>query len=227
MVLHEDSIGQVFLLPLNLRDFIPDNHICFFIEELVSRYDFGDLHSKYADTPGKKAYSRRMLARNILMGQIDGIRSGRKLEKAIHENVVYMYLSGMKKPKYRTLINFRNENEELMEEMLAITVREAERVGIATLNDFGFDGSKIKANASSQSTIALDYVEAANKMLEESEKLDELEDEKYGDRRGDEAIKKLTLKAKTKKFVDQNKEENKSETTNNEKDKEDVKIQPS
>jgi hypothetical protein len=39
MALREDGIGQTWLVPRRVVDFIPENHICFFIANLVDGLD--------------------------------------------------------------------------------------------------------------------------------------------------------------------------------------------
>ena len=43
MVLREDTIGQTFLLPTDIRTMIPEDHVCFFIEKLVNCVDFSEI----------------------------------------------------------------------------------------------------------------------------------------------------------------------------------------
>jgi transposase len=49
MVLREDKIGQSFLVPLELTELIPKNHICYFIEDMVNELDFRKLEKKNID----------------------------------------------------------------------------------------------------------------------------------------------------------------------------------
>ena len=64
MVLKEDNIDQTFLLPLDIRTMIPDNHVCFFfIRRLVDCVDFSDIDSEYKNTPGQKAYPAALMLR--------------------------------------------------------------------------------------------------------------------------------------------------------------------
>ena len=73
LVLHVDKIGQTFLLPLDLNDLIPPDHICHYVVKLVDCYDFSYIHGKFIGTAGGKAYSRRMLLRLILLAIIEGL----------------------------------------------------------------------------------------------------------------------------------------------------------
>ena len=70
MVLEEDTIGQTFLLPTDIRTLIPEDNVCFFIEKLVNCVDFSEIDFQYVDTPGQKAYPAAMLVRIIIFGMI-------------------------------------------------------------------------------------------------------------------------------------------------------------
>ena len=72
MVLREDRIGQQLLVPLDLRDLIPKDHPCYFIQNVVDQMDFSKVDLNYRYKAGKPAYSRKMLLRLVLMGAFDG-----------------------------------------------------------------------------------------------------------------------------------------------------------
>ena len=86
LVLQEDKIGQTYLLPLDLNDLIPSDHICHYVKKLVDCYDFSEIHGKFIGTAGGKAYSRRMLLRLIILSTIEGYKSSRDIEKQAIKN---------------------------------------------------------------------------------------------------------------------------------------------
>jgi transposase len=98
LVLKEDKIGQTFLLPLDLNDLIPDDHICHYVKKLVDCYDFSNIHAKFIGTAGGKAYSRRTLLRLILLATIEGYKSSREIEKQSRLNIPYMWICGFNTP---------------------------------------------------------------------------------------------------------------------------------
>jgi transposase len=127
MALKEDRIGQTWLVPQRLIDFIPGNHICYFVANLVEELDFREIDQKYMHTPGEAAYSRRMLLRIVIMASIDGIFSSRRIARLAEENLVYMYLSGMDKPDFRTINRFKIECGDQIEEAFKMTVKIARK----------------------------------------------------------------------------------------------------
>nr|QNO54381.1 hypothetical protein NMFEFIAP_00007 [Methanosarcinales archaeon ANME-1 ERB7] len=103
MVIRSDKIGQSWLLPLDVSELIPEDHICNLVEVVVDSMDVGEAEQKYRSGPGNPAYSRRMLLRLAIMASLDAIWSSRKIAKLAHENVVYRYLAGHEKPDFRTI----------------------------------------------------------------------------------------------------------------------------
>src|SRR5665648_256123 len=128
MVLREDKMGPTFLVPRDLKDFIPDDHICFYVSEIVDKLDFKKLDKKYRYSAGKPAYSRRMLMRIIIMASIDGVFSSRKIMKLTNENFVYTYLSGVESPDFRTILRFKIQARRLIEKAFQTTVHTAKTV---------------------------------------------------------------------------------------------------
>ena len=108
-------MGQSWLLPPAVSDLIPVDHICYLVVAIVNSIDVSEVEKKYRYKPGNPAYSRRMLLRLVILASIDAVWSSRKIAKLAHGNVVYMYLTGNKKPDFRTICNFKKECKELIE----------------------------------------------------------------------------------------------------------------
>jgi len=216
MALREDGIGQTWLVPRRLVSFIPDNHLCFFITNLVEGLDFKKNERKYKYTKGKPAYSRHMLTRLVIMASVDGIFSSRKIMKLAEENMVYMYLSGMDKPDFRTICRFKIECAEQIEEAFKMTVTVAKNAGMVKLKHIAIDGTKIKANASSINLINQEEIQTIRELLKKGIAADEEEDKIYGDKRGDEILPELLSKTKVREMIQEARNPN-SDTKNENK----------
>ena len=213
MALRDDKIGQTWLVPRRVVDFIPDNHICFFIAQLVQNLDFKKNEQKYKYTKGKPAYSRRMLTRLVIMASVDGIFSSRKIMKLAEENLIYMYVSGMDKPDFRTICRFKIECAEQIQEAFEMTIKVAEKAEMVQLNHIAIDGTKIKANASSSNLINKEEINTIKYLLKKGIEVDKAEDKIYGDKRGDEIPPELKSKKRVIELMDSVRKEN-SETKN-------------
>ncbi|PXF53041.1 MAG: IS5/IS1182 family transposase, partial [Candidatus Methanophagaceae archaeon] len=203
MTIKSDKIGQSWLLPLDIRDLIPVDHICYLAVAIVNSIDMSAVEKKYRFTPGNPAYSRRMLLRLVIMASVDAIWSSRKIARLAHENVVYMYLTGNEKPDFRTICNFKRECKELIEEAFKKTVTVARSLGMVNLGHISTDGTKIKANASNNYTLSKEEIEEIRKMIERGIAIDEEEDRLYGDKRGDELPPELDTQEKIRKKIEE------------------------
>ncbi len=196
MAIREDKLGQSWLFPPCITDFIPTNHICNLIIEIISKIDISEVEKKLKLQAGNPAYPRRMLLRILVQASIDGIWSSRKIDKLVHENVIYMYLAGNEKPDFRTICKFRRENEELMEEVFKETVAVAKSMKILKLGHLSTDGTKIKASASNNYSLSEEELKRVKDIIDKGIKIDEEEDSLYGDKRGDELPPELDTKEK-------------------------------
>ena len=94
--------NQNWLIPQSIKDMIPKEHICFFVEEFVESLDFSSFDLIYAGA-GHPAYHPRILMKNIIMGMLSRIRSSRKLASATRESFIFMYLAEKVSPDFRTI----------------------------------------------------------------------------------------------------------------------------
>ena len=201
MAIREDKMGQSWLFPPCIKEFIPENHICNLVAAVVACIDVSGVEKRYRSGPGNTAYPRRMLLRLLVQAAIDGAWSSRRIDKLAHENVVYMYLAGNEKPDFRTLCNFRRANKELIEAVFKETVTVARDLRILKLGYLATDGTKIKANASHDYTLSEDELKEIRRIVERGIEIDEEEDKLYGDKRGDELPPELNTQEKLRKKI--------------------------
>jgi transposase len=203
MAIREDKLGQSWLFPPCINDFIPNNHICNLIVSIIAAIDVSKIELKFKSQPGNPAYPRRMLLRLLVQAAVDGIWSSRKIDKLAHENVIYMYLAGNEKPDFRTICDFRRENKALIEDVFKQTVILARSMKILKLGYLSIDGTKIKANASNNYTLSKEELERLRSIIDNGIEIDEKEDKIYGDRRGDELPPELDTKEKIRKKIEE------------------------
>lgn len=203
MAIREDKIGQSWLFPPSITDFIPVDHICNLIVALVGSINVSGIEKKFMSGPGNSAYPRRMLLRLLVQAAVDGVWSSRDIAKLVHENVIYMYLAGNDKPDFRTLCLFRRENKKLIEDTFKKTVVIAKAMGILHLGHLSTDGTKIKANASNNFTLSKEELKRIRRIIEKGIAVDEEEDKLYGDRRGDELPPELDTREKIRKKIEE------------------------
>ena len=171
---------QQFLLPLNLEEFVSENHIARVLNEIIDIVDISAIESTYSDN-GCPAYHPRLLLKILLYGYLINIRSSRKIEEMTQTDTAFMYLAAMQKPDFHTICRFRSTHLDSIKEIFSQVVtfcKEMDLIG----SSISIDGTKVKANASPRQSKSSDAIEKEiDKILRESIETDEREDEIYGD----------------------------------------------
>jgi transposase len=192
---------QNLLLPPSLREWLPDEHLVYFVSDVVDQLDLAAIESVYeGDDRGQPPYHPRMMTKILLYGYCVGVFSSRKIQKRLVEDVAFRVLAAGNQPDFRTISDFRKQHlkalGELFEQMLRLTLE----TGTMKVGRVVLDGSKFKANASKHKAMSYGKMEETEKRLREevrkllrqAEAADDEEDQRYGrDRRGDELPEEL------------------------------------
>jgi transposase len=183
MAYYKGYKNQDWILPPRIEDIIPEDHICFLVDDFIEQMDFSVIDEKFKG-PGHPAYPPKIMVKLLIMGTIDGLRSSRKIGDSVRENVIYIFLAGKLTPNFRTISDFRKNNPELIEYSFREIVRFALEMEMVKLGHISIDGTKIKANASKEKTLKKDELAYLDKLIRkeilEGIKEDEIEDELYG-----------------------------------------------
>ncbi len=195
---------QLLLLPPSLRDWLPEDHVVYFLSDAVEEMDLSAIYASYAELRGQPPYEPSMMVKVLLYGYMLGIRSSRKLERALHEDVGFRVLSCNQQPDFWTIAAFRRRHHEALGGLLGETVRLGMEAGLIKGEHVSVDGTKIKAHASRHSAMSYGRMDREETRLQrdieeyfaDMEAQDRLEDEKFGDRRGDELPEHLSTRKK-------------------------------
>ena len=185
VVYKQTQKNQNWLLPLDIKEMIPKDHVCFLVEDFVEELDYKKFDMIYAGA-GNPAYHPRILMKILVQGMLSKVRSSRKLAQTTRENVVMMYLAEKVNPDFRTIARFRKENEAFVKNTFKKTVTLAAEHKLIDLSFLSIDGSMIKAYAGRKQYVdkkGLDLLDKAiDKMIKEDIALDELEEQMFGDK---------------------------------------------
>jgi transposase len=176
---------QELLLPPSLREWLPEGHLAWLVIDAVVEMDLSAFYAAYReDGHGRAAHDPAMMVALLLYAYATGRRSSRAIERACVDDVAARVVAANQRPDHTTIARFRQRHEaalaDLFGEVLALCA-EAGLVGVAVL---AVDGTKLHANASQHQN--LDYDQIAREILAEADAVDRAEDERFGDRRGDE-----------------------------------------
>jgi transposase len=176
---------QRFLLPPDMRDWLPDDHLAWFVIEVVDQLDLSGFHTSYrADGHGRAAYDPAMMVALLLYAYCFGIRSSRVIERRCVEDLAFRVLAGNHTPDHVTIARFRQRHQEALAEVLAHSLRLCAEAGLLKLGAVALDGTRIGANASLDANRTLDELDAeVAAMLAEAEATDAAEDRADGNDR--------------------------------------------
>ena len=140
---------QDLLLPPSLREWLPEDHLAYFVSDVVDQLDLSAIESVYEeDDRGQPPYHPRMMTKVLLYGYCVGVFSSRKLQKRLVEDVAFRVLAAGNQPDFRTLSDFRKKHLGALEKLFQQVLRLTLETGTMKLGRVVLDGSKVKANAS-------------------------------------------------------------------------------
>jgi transposase len=197
-----DDPHQGFLLPPSPSDWLPEDHLAWFILETVEQLDVGALQDKYrVSGKGELAYPPRVMLSLLIYGYSTGTFASRKLATQIDENIAFRVLARGLRPSFRTICRFREDHLDEFHRLFVQVVQLAQEAGLVKMGTIAIDGSKVKANASKHKAMSYDRMlieesrlrEEIAKLTRAAKKQDEIDDDTFGpDFRGDELPKELS-----------------------------------
>ena len=132
MVYIKSSPKQTLILPTNLRDIIPKDHICYLIEDVADQLDYNEF-DEMVEGPGNTRYHPRICLKIIMNGICEKVTSTRKLNKLSYENIVFRYLAENLNPDFHTIALFRKENKQLIKQCFLQTIQIANKINMFNL----------------------------------------------------------------------------------------------
>lgn len=176
------DVNQLYLLPPDMRDWLPKGHLVWFVIDLVSQMDLSDFYKEYNERgEGRAAYDPKMMVALYLYAYCNKVRSSREIERLCMESVPFRVISGNLKPDHVTISRFRKNFEAQLASLMTQVVNFCYRCGLLNLNTTSIDGTKIKANASISKNRSERWIEEEiARYLREFEEIDSKEDELYG-----------------------------------------------
>jgi transposase len=187
----ECSREQVFLLPPDVREWLPADHLVWLVLDAVTEMDLGDFCGAYrADGHGRPAYDPAMMVALLLYAYSRNVRSSRVIERECLEDIAYRVIAANQRPDHSTIARFVCRHEEALAGVFGAVLRVCAKAGLVRTGVVAVDGSKVPAAANDERM--LDFEQIAREVLAEAKAVDAAEDELYGERRGDELPPELS-----------------------------------
>ena len=183
--------NQIMLMPPSLEDKVPQDHLARYISKVVEQLDIGEIEDKYSEL-GCQAYHPRMLLKVIVYGYSVGLRSSRRIQRGIREDLVFMWLAGMQEPDFRTISDFRKDRIGNIKRLFKQVLEICYELGMVRCGKISIDGTKIEANSGRNKITyrkkleksKASYESQVEELLKEAERIDAEEDRLYGDKDG-------------------------------------------
>jgi transposase len=187
---------QDLLLPPSLREWLPEHHLAYFVNDLIDQLELSAITAPYEDEErGYPPYHPVMLTKVLVYAYCVGVFSSRKIQRRLMEDVAFRVLAAGNEPAFRTIADFRKLHLVALNGLFEQVLRLAREMGAPRVGRVALDGSKIKANASKHKAMSYGRMrekerqlrEEVQDLLAQAEAADAAEDAEYGpDQRGDE-----------------------------------------
>jgi transposase len=176
---------QAFLLPPDIREWLPENHLAWTVLDAVAEMDLWAFYADYRfDGHGRAAYDPRMMVALLLYAYSRGQRSSRGIERECEEDIAYRVIAANQRPDHATIARFVCRHEGALAGVFGSVLAVCARAGLVKVGVIAIDGTKVAVVANEEQT--LDYEQIAREILAGAKATDEAEDERFGDARGDE-----------------------------------------
>lgn len=180
---------QPFLLPPDMREWLPAGHLVWFLLDTVKKLDLSAFHARHPnDGAGRAAYDPQMMVALLVYAYCCGERSSRQIERLCQVNVAFRVVCAGDIPDHTKIAGFRKVHQEAFEDVFAQVLLVAGKAGLVKFETVAIDGTKIAANASLDANRDADWFlrEDVARIVEQARAADAVEDEEFGpDDRGD------------------------------------------
>lgn len=140
---------QEFLLPPNMVDWLPENHLVWFVIEVVEQLDTTAFHTnRKLGRAGRRAYDPDMLLALLIYAYASGQRSSRRIEQLCSDHVAFRVLCAQDAPDHTSIARFRAAHHDAFTGLFAQVLALCSAAGMVKVGVVAIDGSKIAANAS-------------------------------------------------------------------------------
>lgn len=162
------DVEQLMMFPPSVQDFVPPGHLAHFVRNTVlEALDLSAILDSYSEERGYPPYHPAMMMALLLYAYSQGIYSSRRIAKGCEERVDFMAVTGMQRPDFRTISEFRRRHLAAVGQLFVQVLRLCQEAGLVKLGHVALDGTKVKANASKHKAISYQRMKKAEAELEQ------------------------------------------------------------
>ena len=160
---------QQLLLPAALQEWLPPEHMAYFISDVVEELDLSVIMARYQrEGRGGPPYHPRMLVKVLLYGYCIGVASSRRIARRLHKDIAFRVLAANNTPDFRIISDFRRDHLEALSGLFVQVLELCRRAGLVKLGHVALDGTKVKANASKHKAMSYGRMKEREAQLERS-----------------------------------------------------------
>ncbi len=146
---HPYDPDQQLLLPAALQEWLPPDHLAYFISDVVDHLDLSAITARYqGEERGGPPYHPRMMVKVLLYGYCTGVASSRRIAQRLHEDTGFRVLAANNTPDFRTISDFRKDHLKALADLFYQVLELCQRAGLAKLGRVALGSTKVRANAS-------------------------------------------------------------------------------
>lgn len=183
------SPDQQFLFPQNMKQWLPEDDLVYFIMDVVKQLDLREIYRPYeCERRGQPPYNPTMMVTLLIYAYAVGMPSSRKIENATYHSIPFRVLTANQHPDHDTIADFRKRHLHSLAGLFVQVLRLCQKAGLVKLGHIALDGTKVKANASRHKAMsygrmekkAAELEQQVKDLLTQAEHVDENEDATYG-----------------------------------------------
>ena len=135
------TLDQRLLLPPDLREWLPDNDLAWFLSDTVDELDLSRIMGSYdyGDGRGQPPYHPAMMVKLLLYGYCIGLPSSRKIEQATYRDVAFRVLAADQHPDHDSLAAFRKRHLNALAGLFVQVLRLCQAAGLVKLGHVTLD----------------------------------------------------------------------------------------
>ena len=160
----ERDQSQLYLLPVDMREWLPEDDLAHFVVEAVERVPMGAFRVNERGT-GSAQYHPRMMLALLIYCYANGIFGSRRIERATYRDIGVRYVASNSHPDHDTICAFRRNNFEAVAETFEQVLLLAKELKLLRVGTVSVDGTKVDANANRHKNIRYDRAQALREQL--------------------------------------------------------------
>jgi transposase len=170
---------QLMLMPPSIADWLPEDHLAWFVLDVVAELDLSTFRAGYrGDGRGGAAYDPQMMVALLIYAYCVGERSSRRIEKRLVEDVAFRVVAANQQPDHATVARFRAGHETAIAGLFGQVLVVCARAGLLKPGLVAIDGTKLTANASRDANLTVAQIadQLAANILTEAAAVDAVDD---------------------------------------------------